>query len=307
MAFFKFRFPGQDDQAHHNNDSPHESLEALRKRVKHRLIGSGVLVLIAVIGFPLVFDTQPRPVGLDIPIDIPDKAKTAANVAPTPLKSDKRAILVDKNQDQGNDSSSSQNPSKGADLAKSSQDNVVAGSSSNASGSAGATPLAPSPSALATPTPVTAPAQTSTPSALTASGSSKSSANSPANASSASSRSSESKSAPVNTRATLDAKEEIVPPSKTQSSNSKTTSSETTSTQKDDRFVIQVGAYSDEQKVKEIREKLEKAGLHTYTQVVEKDGKKIRIRIGPFTSKEDANRQLQKVKSLNLQPNLLTL
>jgi DedD protein len=236
MAFFKFRFPGQDDQAHHNNDSPHESLEALRKRVKHRLIGSGVLVLIAVIGFPLVFDTQPRPVGLDIPSIFQIKRRRLPMWRPRRSKSDKRAILVDKNQDQGNDSSSSQNPSKGADLAKSSQDNVVAGSSSNASGSAGATPLAPSPSALATPTPVTAPAQTSTPSALTASGSSKSSANSPANASSASSRSSESKSAPVNTRATLDAKEEIVPPSKTQSSNSKTTSSETTSTQKDDRF-----------------------------------------------------------------------
>ena len=94
---------------------------------------------------------------------------------------------------------------------------------------------------------------------------------------------------------------------KTQATSAKSPNSESASNQKDERFVIQVGAYSDEQKVKEIREKLEKAGLHTYTQVVEKDGKKIRIRIGPFTSKEDANRQLQKVKNLNLQPNLLTL
>jgi DedD protein len=105
----------------------------------------------------------------------------------------------------------------------------------------------------------------------------------------------------------LDAKEEIVSSSKSSSVGAKSSSSETSASQKEDRFVIQVGAYSDEQKVKDIREKLEKAGLHTYTQTVEKDGKKTRIRIGPFTSKDEANRQLQKVRSLNLQPNLLTL
>jgi DedD protein len=105
----------------------------------------------------------------------------------------------------------------------------------------------------------------------------------------------------------LDVKEEIVSSSKPQATPSKSTSSDSSSVQKEDRYIIQVGAYTDEQKVRDIREKLEKAGLHTYTQVVEKDGKKIRIRIGPFSSKEDANRQLQKVRSLNLQPNLLTL
>jgi DedD protein len=298
MAFFKFRFPGHDDQAQHNNDSPHESLEALRKRVKHRLIGSGVLVLIAVIGFPLVFDTQPRPVGLDIPIDIPDKAKTAVNVPPSPLKSDKRAAGVDKSREQESNSSSAQVVGKSNELnktsseSKSSEVSAVAASSvsGGANGSVSSKPNSPGATPLAPPT---APSVPSAP------------ASSPQKSPPSSNASNSVTALPAHS--TLDSKEEIVSSTKTQATSAKSPNSESASNQKDERFVIQVGAYSDEQKVKEIREKLEKAGLHTYTQVVEKDGKKIRIRIGPFTSKEDANRQLQKVKNLNLQPNLLTL
>jgi DedD protein len=34
----------------------------MRRRARHRLIGAAVLVLIGVVGFPLLFDTQPRPI-----------------------------------------------------------------------------------------------------------------------------------------------------------------------------------------------------------------------------------------------------
>ena len=50
----------------------------MRQRAKHRLIGAAVLVLIGVIGFPLLFDKQPRPIAVDTPIDIPDKNKVHA-------------------------------------------------------------------------------------------------------------------------------------------------------------------------------------------------------------------------------------
>ena len=71
MAFFKFRKSGEDTAA----AAPAESVEVMRRRARHRLIGAAVLVLIGVVGFPLLFDTQPRPVQVDIPIDIPDRAK----------------------------------------------------------------------------------------------------------------------------------------------------------------------------------------------------------------------------------------
>ena len=72
MAFFKFRSSDPEAQA---PASAAESLDVLRQRARQRLVGAAALVVAGVIGFPLVFDTQPRPVALDIPIDIPDKDK----------------------------------------------------------------------------------------------------------------------------------------------------------------------------------------------------------------------------------------
>lgn len=72
MAFFKFRSSDSEAQP---PASAGESLDLLRQRARQRLLGAAALVLAGVIGFPLVFDTQPRPVALDLPIDIPDKDK----------------------------------------------------------------------------------------------------------------------------------------------------------------------------------------------------------------------------------------
>src|SRR6478752_2528760 len=72
MALFKFRKAA--DETAGTRQQP-ESIEAMRKRAKHRLIGAGVLVLVGVVGFPLLFDTQPRPIAVDIPIEIPDRNK----------------------------------------------------------------------------------------------------------------------------------------------------------------------------------------------------------------------------------------
>ena len=72
MALFKFRKGGDEPLA--SAPQP-ESIEAVRRRARHRLIGAVVLVLVAVVGFPLLFDTQPRPISEDIPIEIPDRNK----------------------------------------------------------------------------------------------------------------------------------------------------------------------------------------------------------------------------------------
>mgnify|MGYP000561899579 FL=1 len=82
MAFFKFPWPGrkeQDEKPARRARAPQaESIEAMRRRARHRLIGATVLVLLGVVGFPLLFDTQPRPVPVDIPIEIPDRNKAPA-------------------------------------------------------------------------------------------------------------------------------------------------------------------------------------------------------------------------------------
>ena len=80
MDFFKFRKKG--DPAPSASVQP-ESVERMRQRAKHRLIGAAVLVLIGVIGFPLLFDKQPRPIAVDTPIDIPEKNKVPPLALPT--------------------------------------------------------------------------------------------------------------------------------------------------------------------------------------------------------------------------------
>lgn len=73
MALFKSRKKKVEEPV--AAAAPAESIEAIRRRARHRLIGAVVLVLAGVIGFPLLFDTQPRPVAVDIPIEIPDRNK----------------------------------------------------------------------------------------------------------------------------------------------------------------------------------------------------------------------------------------
>jgi DedD protein len=74
------------------------------------------------------------------------------------------------------------------------------------------------------------------------------------------------------------------------------------------RFIIQAGAFSDAAKVREVRRKLEQAGFKTYTQVVEKDGKSsTRIRVGPFASREEADKVVARIRKLDLQASVLKL
>ena len=44
-----------------------------RTRARRRLIGAVVLLGIGVIAFPLLFETEPRPIAVDLPIEIPKK------------------------------------------------------------------------------------------------------------------------------------------------------------------------------------------------------------------------------------------
>jgi cell division septation protein DedD len=82
MPFFNFRRGGSNTAPNAGSAAQPESVEVMRKRAKHRLIGSAVLVLIGVVGFPLLFDTQPRPIPVDIPIEIPGKSTVKPLVVP---------------------------------------------------------------------------------------------------------------------------------------------------------------------------------------------------------------------------------
>jgi DedD protein len=61
-----------------------DAVQQLRLRARRRLIGAAVLVGIGVIGFPLIFETQPRPIPVDLPIEIPRREGAAPPAIPLP-------------------------------------------------------------------------------------------------------------------------------------------------------------------------------------------------------------------------------
>jgi DedD protein len=246
MAFFKSRKGGDDSAATFRQP---ESLEAIRRRAKHRLIGASVLVLVGVIGFPLLFDTQPRPISVDIPIEIPDRNK----VKPLPAPAPQPAPAV------------TQAPPPAQPAVSSS---VAAAAPAPVTSVAKVDATAPKPAEKAKPEPKVA-------------GEAK-----PA----------EAKPAPraddgAKALALLEGKRVASPAAEDAG-----------------RFVVQVGAFADVAKARETRQRVERAGLKTYTQVVEtKDGKRIRVRLGPFASRAEADKAAEKVKGLDLPASVLTL
>ena len=72
--------------------------------------------------------------------------------------------------------------------------------------------------------------------------------------------------------------------------------------------MVQVGAFADAGVAREARTKVEKLGLHTYTQEVDTDnGKRIRVRLGPFDSRDVADQAAAKLKAAGLPAAVLTL
>ena len=251
-------------------------MEVIRKRAKHRLIGSAVLVLAGVVGFPLLFDTQPRPIAVDIPIEIP--AKNAVRPLGT--------LALPASAPEAVPSQASAPPM----LVGAAPDRVAAASSLSSKEEILTDKKA---------VPQTFP----TPNAI------KKEANSGPKTEPKPEAKTEVKPAPkpavtpddgVRARALLNGQA-----AKTGTESAGAPDVAATS---DERRVVQVGAFADATKAREVRMKLEKAGLKTYTQVAETaGGKRIRVRVGPFASKADAEKAASKIKALDLPASILTL
>jgi DedD protein len=235
MSFFNLRRGGSSSKS--QAGAPAESLDIVRKRAKHRLIGAAVLVLIGVVGFPLLFDSQPRPVPVDIAIEIPAK-QSVKPLAPV----------------------------------------TVAPAAPVAPAPAPATPAPPATVAAVTPAPVAAP-----PAPVVAAPAPAPVAPAPAAAARPADDSARAKALLEDKPVTTESAAEL-------------------------RLVVQVGAFSDVAKAREVRQKLEKAGFKTYTQVADsKEGKRTRVRVGPFSSKDEADKAAAKIKTLGLTVTILSL
>lgn len=255
MAFFKFRLPGQPTSEPQGNPSntPAESLDAMRRRARHRLIGASVLVVLGVVGFPLLFDTQPRPVSVDIAVDIPDRATVKPLVDTSTSKPLSASAGLDAKEEVVPDTKAETKPEPKVQAKADVKPEAAVAAVAGAAAVAAVVPKAD---------------------------------NKPA-----------AKPEVKTAEAKADAKPDAKPATKP--ADSKDTGA---------RFVVQAGTFSDEAKLRETRSKLEKAGIATYTQVIDgKDGRRVRVRIGPFSNRDEADKVARKIKQLSLQPQVLTL
>ena len=276
MAFFKFR----QSNASPAKTSPRtteaataaatETVEALRRRARHRLIGAVVLVLAAVIGFPLLFDTQPRPVAINAPITIPDRDSAAPLAAPkaadvaAPASLGEReevvppvpaARLVDKAQPPAAVRTSPDDDAK----AKSAREDEVRAKAARDDE-------------------VRAKAKRDEQAKAKHEADARKQREDAARARAALAASSSAK--PAASAAAGDA----------------------------GRFIVQIGAFAEPDKVQEARQKAERAGLKTYTQVVDtKDGKRTRVRVGPFASRAEAEKAADVLKKAGLSGGIFSL
>ncbi len=235
-----------------------DSVQRARIRARQRLVGSVVLVVAGVVGFPLLFETQPRQLPVDIPIEIarkdaalPAPASTRASPAPKSVVTAAPDVIVESASNETRDAAAA--PAVAASLppppaAQSPKPAVVAEAQSEPAPAPAPTPPAPKPEAK----PVEAVRAASAPEGKEFS----------------------SKTAAIS----------------------------------GSRFVVQVGAFIEPAAAKDARQKLEKLGLKTYTQMVESStGKRIRVRAGPFESRDEANKAASKIKALGLPSVVYTL
>ena len=249
-----------------------DAVQRARTRARQRLIGAVVLVGLGIIGFPLVFETQPRPIPVDIPIEIP--RKEGATTLPMPPA---RAPALPA-AGAGAGGGAGVVVERAAELAAATptsaakptpaRDEVIT-ESRDEPGRERAVPAAPArPAASAAPVAVAVAvakkvAEPKAPATL-ADG--------------------------ARAKALLEGKQASSAPASGA------------------RFVVQVGAFADASSARETRLKIEKLGLKTYTQVADTpSGSRIRVRVGPFATRDEADQVRARARSAGLGAVVLTL
>jgi DedD protein len=244
------------------SDAPDLAVDELRRRARRRLVGAIVLALAAAVLLPLLLESEPKPLGDDVSIQIPpiDNGKfinpLSPAKAPDPkLKSDggaARNAPVIAAPSPAAEAPAAQPPA-GNDAAKTEP--------SPASGSPAAAPSGPP--TVATPAP---PAKVAEARIVA-----------PEPKSAAAQQPSEPK-ADAKPASTADAKSDAPKAS--------------------GAFVVQVAAFSDRYGARSLMVKLQRGGFPGYTEAVTTDqGTLHRVRVGPYPSREAADAARAKLKA----------
>jgi DedD protein len=246
-----------------------------KKRARRRLVGAVALVLAAVVGLPMILDSEPKPVTDDIAIDIPSKDKRtqggAVRTAP-PVADVAKApagVGLDKDEEVIDPAMLPPPVETGPSTAARSEMPQLVKPEPR-----------PKPEVRAEPK-----AETSRPAKVEPKPESRAERKTelahvkPAEKADEASRA----------RAILEGRPEPKVEAKVEPK------------KESGRFVVQVAALATQDKVDELQGKLKSAGIASFTQKVSTDsGSRTRIRVGPFASKEEADRVRAKLSKIGL-------
>ena len=279
-----------------------------KKRARRRLIGAIALVLAAVIGLPMILDSEPKPLADDIAIQIPSKDKLPASeqVAP-PKVASKPAEPLEEIIDPPQTQQKPQVKASNKDIA-------------------------------ALPAVALADSKVSTKPEIKPESKSDQEVSTDAKPASKPELKPETKSARAETKtdAKSDTKADTKPETKVEAKIPVIKPQVKSSEQNDDAaralailegktvkpaakaevqtkehsgYVVQAGAFSTPEKISEVQDKLKAAGIKSYTQKVATspngDKSVTRIRVGPFESKEEADKATANLVKLGLSPKLI--
>ncbi len=243
-------------------------LQAARTAARRRLIGALVLLVAGVVAFPLVFETEPRPLASDTAIVVaPGAVSGSVGVESTSLPYP---------------------PPSAADPGP-----VVAADRSGVAETA-VTPVEPRPDSSPVPVPVPAPAPAPAPETVPAAPAVAPSA-APSVATPVAARAAPAVAKPP--AATVAAPAPAPAPAPALAADATV-----------GRFVVQVGAYTEARALREARQRTERLGLKTYTQVIKTQaGERTRVRVGPFATRAEAEAAGARLRAAGLPAAILTL
>ncbi len=257
-----------------------QAVQAARTRARQRLVGALVLLVVGVITFPLLFETQPRPLAVDTPIRLAQRDGGTVRTQPAPAE---RAAVPD--------------PGLPADAGVEAPATGAAEPATPASATAVVPPVA-APGAA----PFAAPFAASVPASVADAGPSRRVTAASQSAAKPESKV-EARPEPTPAPTPEPAPAKLPAPPAAQPAVATVAASAATG-----RFVVQVGAFSDPRTLREARQKVESLGLKTYTQVIDSGpGQRTRVRVGPFDSRTDAEAAARTIKGGGLPAVILAL
>lgn len=246
-----------------------------KKRARRRLVGAVALVMAAVVGLPMILDSEPKPVTDDIAIDIPSKDKRTqggavrtappvANVAKAPA-----GVGLDKDEEVIDPATLPPPVDAGPSTAARSEMPQLVKPEPR-----------PRPELRAEPKPESPRPAKAEP---------KTESKTERKTELAHARPAEKVDEASRARAILEGRPEPKVEAKAEPK------------KESGRFVVQIAALATQDKVDELQDKLKSAGIASFTQKVSTDnGSRTRIRVGPFSSKEEADRVRAKLSKIGL-------